>query len=193
MFSDKLLCVAFAVVKYLHIAGYPRPEHMASYFCILYFCVVYFCIFATEGYLHIAGSPRPLNMWPDIKRNMKNMRIDIVPTPRYETLDKKGGVFAQSLGIFRVLSKILILYLPFWKFHIFLCKICFPTKIQVFSHRSWSWMEYFTHCSWTIYEMLMAYQQSLNCLILWKFAINAVWTEPIEGIHANWDIFQKQV
>ena len=49
----------------------------------------------------------------DIKRNMKNMRIDIVPRPRYETLDKKGGVFAQSLGIFRVLSKILILYLPF--------------------------------------------------------------------------------
>ena len=63
--------------------------------------------------MHIAGSPRPLNMWPDIKRNMKNMRIDIVPRPRYETLDKKGGVFAQSLGIFRVLSKILILYLPF--------------------------------------------------------------------------------
>ena len=36
----------------------------------------------------LADPPAPLNMLPDIKSNMKDMRIDIVLRPRYETLDK---------------------------------------------------------------------------------------------------------
>ena len=39
-----------------------------------------------EPFAYWLISPTALNMWPDIKSNMKDIRIDIV---RYQTLDMK--------------------------------------------------------------------------------------------------------
>ena len=88
------------------------------------------------------------------------MRIDIVLRPRYETLDKTRFV-CSGLRI-----------LEFSDFHKDL-RLWFVFPLD---HRF-----YPVALGWTSYEMFMAYQQSLNCPILWKFAINAVWTDPIQS------------
>ena len=48
--------------------------------------------FAIVCHLHIGGSPA-LNMWPDIKSNIEDMKSNIVIRPRYETVDSLGLMY----------------------------------------------------------------------------------------------------
>ena len=65
-----------------------------------------------------------LNMWPDIKSNMKEIRIDIVLRPRYETLHIKKFLCTEIQFFIKIYTFHLYLNIGGWRVL-----------------ASWSWMD----------------------------------------------------